>query len=31
MLLEPIIIVALNLLNLQVVPDKVFLNYIWKY
>ena len=26
MLLEPIIIAIINLLNLQVVPDKVFLN-----
>ena len=28
MLLEPIIIALINLLNLQVVPDKVFLNYV---
>ena len=28
MLLEPMIITIINLLNLQVVPDKVFLNYV---
>ena len=28
MLLEPIIIAIINLLNLQVVPDKAFLNYV---
>ena len=28
MLLEPIIITIINLLNLQVVPEKVFLNYV---
>ena len=31
MLLETIIMTIINLLNLQVVPDKVFLNYVWKY
>ena len=31
MLLEPIIIEIINLLNLQVESDKVFLNYVWKY
>ena len=28
MLLEPIIIALINLLDLQVVPDKAFLNYV---
>ena len=28
MLLEPIIIAIMNLLNLQVVPEKVFLKYV---
>ena len=30
-LLEPIIIAIINLLNSQVVPDKVSLNCVWKY
>ena len=30
MLLEPIIIAIINLLNLQVVPDKFFLNYVFE-
>ena len=28
MLLEPIVIAIINLLNLEVVPDKAFLNYV---
>ena len=30
-MLEHIMIAIINLLNLQVVPDKDFWNYVWKY